>query len=383
VFIDAGLRYRPPEVLSGQRPDGRADIFAVAAIVYEVVARRRAFPGESTTDVIRSVSRCEPDLATLPSSAFSPGFERMLAASLAREASQRPPSFEEVHADLVQLVRDTAPRLREAAPTASSARPDRDALLAELTRARAEDRLEAALDVCRRLLALDPEDEAARRAFPEVESALVSREADALVGEALALAADGSIEAATRIAERVERLAPWSPRYLQLQVYLDEEEARRVAEGHVETARGNLAGGRIDEAGATAKEALPPVPDPEPLRRDTAASPASAAPRPDESAPPASAPMSARSGEESPPASEPEPDPAAAALGPARRKAAPPGAAAPASRRVEAEALTADALRHFMANDHDQARKVVDRALHLDPVNRRARELQRILRMLG
>jgi len=58
-------------------------------------------------------------------------------------------------------------------------------------------------------------------------------------------------------------------------------------------------------------------------------------------------------------------------------------ARAASSRRVEAEALTASALRHFMANEHDKARKVVDRALDLDPVNRRARELQRILRVLG
>jgi len=54
-----------------------------------------------------------------------------------------------------------------------------------------------------------------------------------------------------------------------------------------------------------------------------------------------------------------------------------------ASRRVEAEALTASALQHFMANEHDEARKAVDQALQLDPVNRRARELQRILRVLG
>jgi len=435
VFVDAGLRYRPPEVLSGHRPDGRADIFAVAAIVYELVARRRAFPGESTTDVIRSVSRCEPDLATLPSSAFSPGFERMLAASLAREASRRPRSFEEVHADLVQLVRDTAPRLREAAPTTSGARPDRDALLAELTRARAEDRLEDALDVCRRLLALDPEDEAARRAFPEVESVLVTREADALVGEALTLAADGNIEAATRIAEKVEGLAPWSPRYLQLQVYLDEEGARRLAERHVETARGHMADGRTAEAGAAAQEALSALPGHEAAERllqELGAGPATdptaaeGAPRPAPAArpslepePPAPAESSGSLAKESRAAAwEPAHTPAAAnvssepaagpaeppplvsggelasapeALGPAASPPAPrlddpqppPGVRVSASRRVEAEALTADALRHFMANEHDQARKVVDRALHLDPVNRRARELQRILRVLG
>jgi serine/threonine protein kinase len=76
---DEGLHYRPPEVAAGRRPDGRADIFAVGAIVYEVVTRRKAFPGESPTEVIRNLSRCEPDLASLPSSAFSPGFEQMLA----------------------------------------------------------------------------------------------------------------------------------------------------------------------------------------------------------------------------------------------------------------------------------------------------------------
>jgi len=466
IFVDSGLRYRPPEVLAGHRPDPRADIFAVAAIVYEVVARRRAFPGESTTDVIRSVTRCEPDLATLPSSAFTPGFERLLAASLAAEPSRRPGSFEEVHADLVQLVRDTAPRLREAAPTSTGARPERDILLAELTRARAEDRLEDALETCRRLRALDPDDETARRAFAEVESVLQSREADELVGEALALAADGHLDKATSIAERVERLAPWSPRYLQLQVYLDEEGARRQAEAHLDVARTHLAEGRRPEAQAAILEALtampgyrpaedlqgrlgtvesgsaanddetpgPAAPAPD-VRRDApltpsgvtlgtprnpaaspspTAEPAVAPPAPEPDATPAeAAPPQAAAPEPPPTAEAPQPVPAtddaepvvesasaepAVEAGPSEglptveveeaASDAPEGEAsdearAASSRRVEAEALTASALRHFMANEHDKARKVVDRALDLDPVNRRARELQRILRVLG
>jgi len=467
IFVDSGLRYRPPEVVSGHRPDSRADIFAVAAIVYEVVARRRAFPGESTTDVIRSVTRCEPDLATLPSSAFSPGFERLLAASLAGDPSRRSSSFEEVHADLVQLVRDTAPRLREAAPTSTGARPERDVLLAELTRARAEDRLEDALETCRRLRALDPEDETARRAFAEVESVLQSREADALVGEALALAADGHLDEATAIAEKVERLAPWSPRYLQLQVYLDEEGARRQAESHLDAARAHLVEGRREEAhaailealtampgyrpaldlrsqlgpvdyeGATDDEAAGPAPaavDPAPLTpsgvtlESPDASAASASPAdppgvkasaPEPAASDASPPVAAasptvgpggrpRAVEDPGPAPEATSDAEPASARPAAESGAkteaagdlptveveepetgatarerPAEARVAASRRVEAEALTASALRHFLANEHDQARKVVDRALDLDPVNRRARELQRILRVLG
>jgi Tfp pilus assembly protein PilF len=60
-----------------------------------------------------------------------------------------------------------------------------------------------------------------------------------------------------------------------------------------------------------------------------------------------------------------------------------PGAPESTQPRTKAEALTADALRHFTASEHDQARKAVERALALDPENRRARDLQRILRVLG
>ena len=78
----------------------------------------------------------------------------------------------------------------------------------------------------------------------EIESVLLEREVDALVGMALAYAADGQLDLATGIAEKVERLAPWSPRYLQLQVYLDEEGARRRADALVGGAREHLEAGR-------------------------------------------------------------------------------------------------------------------------------------------
>jgi hypothetical protein len=52
-------------------------------------------------------------------------------------------------------------------------------------------------------------------------------------------------------------------------------------------------------------------------------------------------------------------------------------------RVAEAVALSAAALRHFLKDDHARARDVVERALALDPANRRALELQKILRVLG
>ena len=370
---DEGLHYRPAEVIAGRRPDQRADIFAVGAIVYELMTRRKAFPGESPTEVMRSLSRGEPDLTSVTSSAFSPGFEKILGACLEREVSARPASFEDVHADLVQLVRDTVPRLREPEPSPEPLPepvPEREEHLEELTRARAEDRLEDALDICRKLRALDPEDEQARRAFSEIESVMLGREADELVGEALAHAADGDFDRATRLAEKVERLAPWSPRYLELQVYLDEEGARRAADRLVTTARECKEEGREEEARAALQGALAAMPGHaiairllQELRRRGRSSRKAAA-------------AAGGVGSASPP--EVAASPEEGADDPDR-----PGGDESRQPRTEAEALTADALRHFTASEHDQARKAIKRALALDPENRRARDLQRILRVLG
>jgi len=357
--LDPGLHYRAPELLTGRRPDHRADIFSVGAIVYELVAYRKAFPGDTSADIVRGITRCEPDLACLPRNAFSPGFERVLAASLARVPDSRHASFEEVHADLVQLVRETAPRLREkAAETGEPIPPEREELLANVTRARAEDRLEDALDGVRRLLDRDSEDEAARRSMSEIESVLVEREVDSLVGMALAYAADGQLKLATEIAEKVERLAPWSPRYLQLQVYLDEEGARKRADDLVVRAREYAGGGRVVEAQAAVREALLLLPGHAPAARlshELAEAARFLMVRHVEA--PAPVPFA--------PAEAPLPEEPAVESG------------------AEAIALSAAALKHFLQDEHEQARQLVERALALDPQNRKALELQKILRVLG
>jgi tetratricopeptide (TPR) repeat protein/tRNA A-37 threonylcarbamoyl transferase component Bud32 len=60
-------------------------------------------------------------------------------------------------------------------------------------------------------------------------------------------------------------------------------------------------------------------------------------------------------------------------------------AVAPAGegRRSDAEALTTAALEHFVQNDYGKARKAVEKALALEPKNKRARELQKLLGALG
>jgi tetratricopeptide (TPR) repeat protein len=53
------------------------------------------------------------------------------------------------------------------------------------------------------------------------------------------------------------------------------------------------------------------------------------------------------------------------------------------AKRAEVESLTSAALNHFVKNDYVKARRDVDKALALEPDNKKARELKKILGALG
>ena len=60
------VAYMSPEQARGQPVDKRADIWAVGAVLYEMLAGRRAFEGESVSDVSAAVLTKDPDYTALP-----------------------------------------------------------------------------------------------------------------------------------------------------------------------------------------------------------------------------------------------------------------------------------------------------------------------------
>jgi serine/threonine protein kinase len=60
--------YMSPEQAKGRTVDKRCDVWAFGAVLYEMLAGRRAYAGEDITDTIVSVVGKEPDWAALPSS---------------------------------------------------------------------------------------------------------------------------------------------------------------------------------------------------------------------------------------------------------------------------------------------------------------------------
>ena len=59
--------YMPPEQARGKPVDKRADIWAFAVVLYEMLTGKRAFVGEDTSLTLAAVMTADPDLAVLPS----------------------------------------------------------------------------------------------------------------------------------------------------------------------------------------------------------------------------------------------------------------------------------------------------------------------------
>src|SRR5688572_3212935 len=81
--------YMAPEQLRGQKVDHRADIFSFGAVLYEMLAGRRAFRGESAADTLSAVLREDPPALSESNRNVAPPLERLVLHCLEKDPAAR------------------------------------------------------------------------------------------------------------------------------------------------------------------------------------------------------------------------------------------------------------------------------------------------------
>jgi serine/threonine-protein kinase len=82
------VEFMSPEQARGKPVDKRTDIWAFGCIFYEMLSGRRAFTGETATDVLSAILTQEPDWKALPA-ATPPRLRELLARCLKKDMAQR------------------------------------------------------------------------------------------------------------------------------------------------------------------------------------------------------------------------------------------------------------------------------------------------------
>ena len=97
------VAYMSPEQVRGLPVDGRTDIFSLGVVLYEAVARRVPFHGETTSDVIVSILEKEPIPLRQNSLELPIEFEWIVKKTLAKDREQRYQTIKELQIDLQRL----------------------------------------------------------------------------------------------------------------------------------------------------------------------------------------------------------------------------------------------------------------------------------------
>ena len=103
-IIKGKFSYLSPEAAQGKTVDQRTDIFAVGIILWELLAGRRLFLGETDLETVRQVQRAEVPPVRQFNAQVTPELERVVARGLAGDPSRRYQTAREFAHDLNQVL---------------------------------------------------------------------------------------------------------------------------------------------------------------------------------------------------------------------------------------------------------------------------------------
>ncbi len=110
--------YMSPEQVRGQVADPRSDIFAFGAILYEMIAGKRAFHGETTADTMSAILKEETPELSETARNVPAGLERIVRHCLEKNPAQRFHSAGDLAFDLESLTEISATSSKSGAQAA-------------------------------------------------------------------------------------------------------------------------------------------------------------------------------------------------------------------------------------------------------------------------
>jgi eukaryotic-like serine/threonine-protein kinase len=105
------IGYMSPEQVRGQAADQRSDIFALGAVLYEMLSGQRAFRGATAADTVSAILREEPPDLSVTNQNISPGLERVVRHCLEKNVERRFQSARDLAFDLETQSGVSEPRL--------------------------------------------------------------------------------------------------------------------------------------------------------------------------------------------------------------------------------------------------------------------------------
>jgi serine/threonine protein kinase len=94
------FQYMSPEQTEGKEADARSDIFAMGALLYEMVTGKRAFMGKSQASVVAAILASEPASISTVQPMVPPALVQVVKTCLAKDPEER---FQTVHDLKLQL----------------------------------------------------------------------------------------------------------------------------------------------------------------------------------------------------------------------------------------------------------------------------------------
>jgi serine/threonine protein kinase/Tol biopolymer transport system component len=101
------LPYMAPELLEGRRADARSDLWALGAMIYEMLTGSRAFAGDSQASLIGSIMNAEPPALAERQPLTPPALEHVVRKCLAKRPDERWDSAHDV-ADELRWIAEAA-----------------------------------------------------------------------------------------------------------------------------------------------------------------------------------------------------------------------------------------------------------------------------------